>query len=140
MDFALVSIHSSFRQSKIDATKRVLSALSFPKVKIFAHPTGRKLVQREGVEIDWEKVFEFCVKNNKYLEINADPMRLDLPDFLVKEAVEHGVMLTLGTDAHHTDAMDNMEFGVSVARRGWATKENIINTRSLQEFNKLILK
>ena len=140
LDFALVSIHSSFRQSKIDATKRVLSALSFPKVKIFAHPTGRKLVQREGVEIDWEKVFEFCVKNNKYLEINADPMRLDLPDFLVKEAVEHGVMLTLGTDAHHTDAMDNMEFGVSVARRGWATKENIINTRSLQEFNKLILK
>jgi DNA polymerase (family 10) len=138
LDFALVSIHGSFRQSKDDMTNRVLSALSNPKVKIFAHPTTRKINFREGVEIDWPKVFEFCLKNNKWIEINADPMRLDLPDVLVREAVKLGVKLTLGTDSHHMDSMENMKYGVWVARRGWAEKKDIINTRSLDEFEKLL--
>jgi len=138
LDFALVSIHSSFKMSKLDMTKRVLNALSHPKVKIFAHPTGRKLGSREGIELDWDKIFDFCIKNDKWLEINGDPMRLDLPDYLVKDAVEKGVYLTLGTDAHHADHMDNMFYGVSVARRGWAEKRNIINTKSFEDFNKLI--
>jgi DNA polymerase (family X) len=138
LDFALVSIHSSFRQDRKKMTKRILSALSAPKVKVFAHPTGRKLTQREGVEIDWDQIFDFCKKNNKWLEINAEPMRLDLPDFLVKDAVENGLKLTMGTDAHHIDHMDNMRFGVYVARRGWAGKDDIVNTRSLEEFEKMI--
>lgn len=138
LDFALVSIHSSFKLPKSEMTKRVLMALEHPKVKIFAHPTARKLNEREGVEIDWETVFEFCVKNDKWLEINAEPMRLDLPDILVKDAVKHGVKLSIGTDSHHVDAMDNMVYGVSVARRGWATKSDIVNTRSLQEFEKIL--
>jgi len=78
------------------------------------------------------------VKNNKWIEINCDPMRLDLPDNLVREAVKAGVKLTLGTDAHHKDGLDNMPFGVSVARRGWATAGDIINTRSLLEFERLL--
>jgi len=119
-------------------TKRVLSGLSHPKVKIFAHPTARKLTQREGIELDWEKVFDVCRNEGKWLEINADPMRLDLPDFLAKEAVKLGIKLTLGTDAHHADMMENMQFGVSVARRGWAQKKDIINTRSLEEFEKVL--
>ena len=72
------------------------------------------------------------------MEINAEPMRLDLPDTLVREAVKAGVKLTLGTDAHHQEAMNNMLFGVSVARRGWATKDDIVNSRSLKEFEKMI--
>ncbi|MEK7188635.1 MAG: DNA polymerase III, partial [Patescibacteria group bacterium] len=104
----------------------------------FAHPTGRKLNYREGVELDWPTIFEFCLKNNKWLEINADPGRLDLPDVLVHEAVKLGVILTLGTDAHHVDGMNNMLFGVSVARRGWAERKDIVNTRSLEEFEKMI--
>lgn len=138
LDFALVSIHSSFRMQKKLITERVLSGLEHPKVKIFAHPTARKLNVREGIELDWEKIFEFCLKNNKWLEINADPARLDLPDFLVREAVMFGVKLTLGTDAHHKDHMENMEYGVSVARRGWAEKKDIVNTRSLEEFEKML--
>ncbi len=138
LDFALVSVHSSFRQKKEDMTKRVLSALSHPKVKIFAHPTARKLGAREGIDLNWEKIFELCLKNNKWLEINTDPMRLDLPDFLVKDAVKLGVKLTLGTDSHHIDSMDNMQYGISVARRGWATKKDIVNTGSLEEFEKMI--
>ncbi|OGM01919.1 hypothetical protein A2115_00410 [Candidatus Woesebacteria bacterium GWA1_41_8] len=138
LDFALVSIHSSFRLSKEKMTKRVLSSLANPRVRIFAHPTARKLNDREGIELNWEEVFEYCMKNDKWLEINADPARLDLPDFLVKEAVKRGIKLTLGTDAHHKDALHNMQFGVSVARRGWATREDIANTRSLEEFEKML--
>lgn len=140
LDFALVSIHSSFRGSREEMTKRILYALSHPKAKIFAHPTARKLNEREGIELDWQKIFDFCKNNNKWIEINADPMRLDLPDFLVREAVKEGVKLTLGTDSHHKDMMDNMIYGVSVARRGWAEKCDIINTLSLDEFNKEVIK
>ena len=138
LDFALVSIHSSFSLDREQMTKRVLKGLNHPKVKIFAHPTARKLGEREGIELNWSEIFEYCIKKNKYLEINADPGRLDLPDTLVKEAIGKGVKLTLGTDAHHKDGLKNMIFGVSVARRGWAEKTDIINTLSLKEFEKVI--
>ena len=138
LDFALVSIHSSFDLPRDLQTKRVLSALSHPKVKIFAHPTGRKLNEREGAELNWPEIFEFCLKNNKWIEINCDPMRLDLPDNLVREAVKLGVKMTFGTDAHHIDGMNNMIWGVSVARRGWCEVRDIMNTRSLNEFEKML--
>lgn len=138
LDFALVSVHSSFRIERGAMTKRVLAALAYPKVKIFAHPTGRKLNEREGVELNWSDIFSFCVKNNKFLEINAEPSRLDLPDMVVREAVKAGVKLTMGTDSHHKDSLKNMIFGVSVARRGWAEKKDIINCLGLKEFEKVI--
>jgi DNA polymerase (family X) len=138
LDFALVSIHSGFEINRDLQTKRVLTALAHPKVKIFAHPTGRKLNEREGAELNWPEIFEFCLKNNKWIEINCDPMRLDLPDNLVREAVKLGVKLTFGTDAHHLDGLNNMIWGVSVARRGWAEKKDLINTRSLKDFEEMI--
>jgi DNA polymerase (family 10) len=138
LDFALVSIHSSFDLDRISQTKRVLSALDHPKVKIFAHPTGRKLNEREGAELNWPEIFDFCLKKNKWIEINCDPMRLDLPDILVREAVKLGVKLTFGTDAHHMDGMNNMVWGLSVARRGWAEKKDIVNTKSLKEFEEML--
>ncbi len=138
LDFALISVHSGFRIKRSEMTKRIISAFSHPKSLIFAHPTARKLNNREGIELDWDTIFDFCINNKKWIEINADPMRLDLPDFLVHEAVKLGVKLTLGTDSHHKDGMDNMEFGVSVARRGWATRNDIINSRTVSEFTKLI--
>ncbi len=138
LDFALVSIHSSFKLSREKMTQRVLRALSHPKVKIFAHPTARKINHREGVELNWEKIFDFCLKNNKWIEINASPMRLDLPDFLVREATKLGIKLTLGTDSHHKDHLKYMKYAVSVARRGWATKKDVINTKTLNNFEKLL--
>jgi len=134
LDFALVSIHSVFDLARDEMTKRVLNALSHPKVKIFAHPTARKINEREGVELNWEEIFEFCLKNNKWVEINADPRRLDLPDTLVCDAVKLGVKLTLGTDTHELSMMDNMKYGLNVARRGWAEKKNVINCLRLEEF------
>ncbi|KKT33258.1 MAG: PHP domain protein [Candidatus Woesebacteria bacterium GW2011_GWB1_44_11b] len=109
-------------------------------MKIFAHPTARKINQREGIEVNWPEVFAACKSKNIWLEINADPMRLDLPDFLIKEAIEHGVKLTLGTDAHHKDGLKNMEYGIFTARRGWAEKKDIVNTKSLVDFEKMISK
>jgi DNA polymerase (family 10) len=138
LDFALVSIHSSFDLEKVKQTKRVLLGLSHPKVKIFAHPTGRLINQREGADLNWPEIFEFCLKNNKIIEINCDPMRLDLPDILVRDAVKKGVKLSLGTDAHHADGMKNIEWGVTVARRGWAESGNVVNTLPLKEFEKLL--
>lgn len=138
LDFALISVHSSFNYDKAKMTKRVLEAFAHPKAQIFAHPTARKLNERESIELDWERIFEFCIQNGKWVEINSDPMRLDLPDFLVKEAVTKGVKLTMGTDSHYVTHMDNMENAVSVARRGWTERKDIINTRSLTEFEKMI--
>jgi len=138
LDFALVSIHSSFKQPKLDMTKRVLSALAHPKVKIFAHPSARLINHRDSIDLEWEKIFEYCAENKKFIEINADPHRLDLPDSLVRQAKKYGVMFSLGTDAHHALGLDNMKYGVFVARRGWLTASDILNTRNLSEFEKLI--
>jgi len=127
LDFALVSIHSSFRQNKEKMTKRVLTALENEKVKILAHPTGRMLGKREAIEADWDKIFNYCVKNNKFLEINGHFKRMDLPDMMIKEAIEHGLRLSMGTDAHEEKGMENMKYAVNGARRGWAEKKDIIN-------------
>lgn len=134
LDASIVSIHSSFSMDKKDMTKRVLSGLAHPKAKILAHPTGRLLNQRPGYDLNWEEIFEFVVKNNKALEINSSPLRLDLPDELVREAIKHGVKFFINTDSHMVSYMDVMRFGVSVARRGFATKHDILNTYS---YNKL---
>lgn len=134
LDGMLVSIHSSFSMDKNDMTKRVLAGLSHPKAKILSHPTGRKLNQRPGYELDWDAIFDFAVKNNKALEINSWPERLDLPDSLVRQAVKYGVKFFIDTDSHATAHMDLMRYGVSVARRGWLTKDDIINTF---EYNKV---
>jgi DNA polymerase (family 10) len=128
LDFVIASVHSSFRMNRRRMTGRVLKALEHPKVKILGHPTGRLLGEREGYELDWERVFDFCLKNDKWLEINAWPNRLDLPDTLVREAVKLGERLVINTDSHDVAHMEMMRWGVSVARRGWAEKKDIVNT------------
>jgi len=139
LDYACVSIHSSFRAPKSAATARVLSALDHPKVKFFAHPTARLLGEREGVDLDWDAIFDFCLTHHKWLEVDAWPNRLDLPDNLVREAVKKGVKIIIDTDSHSADHMQFMRYGVAVARRGWSQKSDIINTQTLKEVTKLFL-
>lgn len=129
----LVSIHSVFSMDKETMTKRVLKGLSHPKAKILTHPSGRLINQRPGYELDWQKIFEFCKVHNKAIEINAYPDRLDLVDVLVRKAIDTGVLLVINTDSHAKDQMDLMRYGVSVARRGWASKLNILNTKEYNE-------
>ena len=127
-DMVIVSIHSSFRTPKKEMTKRILSGLSHRKAKIFAHPSGRLINSRDPYEVDWAELFTFVKEHNKALEINSWPTRLDLSDTLVKEAKDMGIRFVIDTDSHATEHMDNMPFGIAVARRGWCEKKDIINT------------
>lgn len=136
LDAAIVSIHSSFFMDKTQMTKRVLKGLSHPKAKILAHPTGRLLNERVGYELDFAEIFAFCKKNNKALEINSWPTRLDLPDVLVREAVKKEVKMVINTDSHATEQMELMKYGVAVARRGWATAQDIVNTWDFTKLSK----
>lgn len=133
LDAAIVSVHSVFNMTKEDMTNRVLKGLLHKKAKILAHPTGRLLNSRSGYDLDFEKVFRYCKENNKALEVNSWPQRLDLPDTLVKQAVFKGIKLVIDSDSHALDQMQLQKYGVFVARRGWATKNDIINTMSYNE-------
>lgn len=130
LDAAIVSVHSTFGLDKTNMTKRVIRALNVPQAKILGHPTGRLLGEREGFELDWPEIFKICRDLDKALEINSHPSRLDLSDTLVHEAVRAGVKLVINTDSHNKEDLVNMKYGVSVARRGWAEPENIVNTWS----------
>ncbi len=137
----IVSLHSSFTQPRKEITTRILAALgAHPKVRIMGHPTGRLLSKREGVDADWNAVFTLCKAKNIALEINAYPDRLDLPDVLVFDAVKKGIKLCIDTDSHAVEHMGLMRYGVSVARRGWATKHDIVNSLGYNEFKKWFAK
>lgn len=127
-EVVLVSIHTSFRQPKEEMTKRVITALENPNVDIFAHPTGRLLLEREGIDADWEQIFKEATKLGKFIEINAFPNRLDLPDILIREAKRFGVRFSIGTDSHRSSQLTLMEYGVANARRGWVEARDVINT------------
>lgn len=128
LDYTVVGIHTGHRASKEAITKRILAALNNPYTTILAHPTGRLINERDSYDADWEEVFKLAAKNKKLLEINAHPNRLDLRDDLVRLAKKYGVKFIIDTDAHAIGQMTNMPFGVSVARRGWAIKDDIANT------------
>lgn len=140
LDYMIVSVHSVFRMEREKMTRRVLEALKADKVKILGHPTGRLLQKREGYELEWEKIFEVCKKNGIAMEINAWPQRLDLSDTLVRLGLGAGVNYMINTDSHDTAHMDNMLYGVSVARRGWCTKYDIINTKDLKSVKEWLLR
>lgn len=141
VDAIIVSIHSSFTQPRKEMTKRIVTALtSHPKVRIFGHPTGRLLTKREGVELDWNEVFAVCKKRDIALEINAHPQRLDLPDTIVYDARKEGLKFCINTDSHATNQMDMMRYGVSVARRGWCQKGDVVNTMEYNEFTHWLIR
>ena len=134
LDGTIVAVHSVFNLNRNEMTKRIIAGLSHPKAKILAHPTGRLLNERSGYELDWEKIFAFCKQNNKALEINSWPERLDLPDSIIRLAVSAGVKMVIDTDSHAIWQMGLMKYGVAMARRGWATNNDILNTLSYNEF------
>lgn len=139
LDYACVSIHSSFRQTRKLMTDRIIAGLDHPKVKFLAHPTARLLREREGVEIDWDRLFDFCLRNSKWLEIDSWPNRLDLPDTIAHKALEKDVKLIINSDSHSAAHMINMKYGILTARRAWATKNDIVNTQNLTQVRKLLI-
>ena len=137
-DWCVASLHSDFKMSRRDQTKRFLRAISNPYVHVVGHPSGRRLDRREGVDADWEAIAKACAKSNVALEINAHPYRLDLRDEHIRLAREHGVRFVISTDAHSDAELDNMHFGVAMAQRGWAESDHIINTWPWKRFRSFV--
>ena len=133
LDIVIGAVHSAMNQSEERMTKRVLGAIENPDVDVIAHPTCRLLGEREPIAIDLEAIFRAAVKNNKVLEINAMPERLDLNDVHTFRARELGVKLAIQTDAHSVSHLGFMRFGVSVARRAWCEPQHILNALPLEE-------
>jgi len=140
VDLVLASVHSAFRMDEKEMTKRVIKAIEHEYVDIIAHPTCRIIQKREPIKLDIEKVFEAAKENDVIMEINAYPDRLDLNDIHTKMAIEMGIKISIGTDAHSKDHLKFYELGIAVARRGWAEKKDIINTYSIEELRKLFEK
>ncbi len=136
MDIVIAGIHSGFNQNKNELTRRIISAMENDNINIIAHPTGRKIQERQAYELDFEKIFETSKNTGTLLEINSHMNRLDLKDMDVKIAIEHGCKLVINTDAHSIPDLSNIELGIATARRGWAKKDDIINTLPLKKLQK----
>lgn len=138
LNVVIGSVHSSFNQNKEIMTKRIIKALNHPHLDILGHPSGRLIGERESYEVDWKEIFRAAAKNKVALEVNSFPDRLDLKDVLIKEALKFGLKLAVGTDSHHIEHLELMRYGVAMARRGWARKQDVINAMGLEEVLKWV--
>ena len=136
-DWVMASIHSGFDK---DLTERVLSAMDNPNTDCIGHLTGRKLNRREPADVDLERIVERALETGTFLEINAQPDRLDLRDAHARLAGEAGVKIVISSDSHEIPALSNLEFGVAQARRAWLGPDQILNTRPWGEVKKLLKK
>ncbi len=132
-DFVVASVHSQLKMSKEKANTRLIKAIENPYTTILGHPTGRLLLSREGYPIDHHKIIDACAANNVVLEINANPLRLDLDWRHIQYALEKNVLLSINPDAHNTAGYHHMHYGVCVARKGGLTKDMTLNALSLSE-------
>lgn len=139
-DVVVAAIHTGFKQSKEQLTKRIIKACSNKYVHIIAHPTGRLWGTREAYDIDLDEILKVARQTNTHLEINAFPQRLDLNGLQARRAKEMGVKLAISTDAHTTEQLQAVKFGIAVARRGWLTKDDVINTLGVEELLKVLRK
>jgi len=136
MDWVVASIHYDRNMSRKDMTDRIVAAVTSGVVHCLGHPLGRLIGKRDPIAVDLDKIIEVCIEHNVRLEINAQPDRLDLPDYHVQHAREAGAKFTLGTDAHSTDGFRFMPFAVNVARRGWLGKDDVLNTKTITQLRK----
>jgi DNA polymerase (family 10) len=136
LDFVVASVHSGFRATEDQMTKRIISAIHSDHVSSIGHATGRLIQRRMPYAVNLERVFDAAASQGVMMEINAFPDRLDLDDVNSRAAMEQGVTMSIGTDAHTPGHLDFMEMGVSVARRGWLEVVNVVNTLPLDELLK----
>jgi len=137
LDWVIASVHTSFRMSPRDMTKRIIAAIEHPQVDCIGHLTGRLLLRRRGYEVDAERIFRAAADAGTMLEINGNPRRRDLSDRHARLAAEAGVLICVNTDAHGTNTLENITWGIATARRGWLTAGQVANTRPWPEFARL---
>jgi len=135
-DFVIASVHSRFNMSEEEMTKRIIKAISNPYTTMLGHPTGRLLLSREGYKVDLHKVIDAAAEKGVVIELNAHPYRFDLDWRYCKYAKEHGVKVSINPDAHHTGDLSNVAYGVGIARKGWLTSRDVLNTMTLGEIKK----
>jgi DNA polymerase (family X) len=138
LDIVICSIHYNMKLSKKKQTRRILKAMENPNFNILAHPTGRMINKRSPYDIDMEEIMKEAKDKGCFLEINANPDRLDLDDDNARLAKEIGLKLSISTDAHSVDNLNFMKYGVAQARRGWLEKDDVLNTRSWENLKKLL--
>lgn len=138
LDFVTASAHSALSQRRPDATRRLIRAIEHPHVHCIGHPSGRLINSRAGMELNIREIAAAAAANNVALEVNAHYWRLDLRDTHIRVAIEAGAKIAISTDAHNIDGLDIMEYGVTTARRGWATCEDVINTLTPKKLTKWI--
>ena len=131
-DLVGASLHQNFRQDAAKLTERAVKAISHPSVDFLCHPTNRLIGRREGNPIDLQKVIRTAKDNGKMLEIDGEPQRLDLDEVWARRAMEEGVPMVIDSDAHSVGELDNLAYGVTVARRAWLEARDVMNTRSLR--------
>ncbi|OGY59708.1 MAG: DNA polymerase III [Candidatus Colwellbacteria bacterium RIFCSPLOWO2_01_FULL_48_10] len=140
LDVVGVSVHSNFNLSREEQTKRVKRAMANPHADIFFHPTGRLIGKREGYQVDIDEIIRHAKATATVLEINAFPERSDLSDQNIRKCVDLGVKMSIDSDAHHMDHLSFIEYGISQARRGWATKRDIINAWPFEKMFRFLKK
>ena len=128
LDFVVISVHQKLAMSQKEATDRIVNAMQNPHVTILGHPTGRILLEREGYPLDYDKIFAAAGENNVVIEINASPYRFDLDWRYLRQAKEYGVKLSINPDAHSTDGLADIYWGVGIARKGWLQAADVLNT------------
>jgi DNA polymerase (family 10) len=136
----MASIHYGQNQPSEQITRRMIGAIENPYVTAISHPTGRLINKRQSYEVDLEAVFDAAVKHGKFMELNANPRRLDLDDVNCAAAKQHGIPIVISTDAHSIGNLEMMRYGILQARRAGLTKEDVVNTRSWEEVSQTIAK
>ena len=136
LDIVVASIHSGFKQPRKQLTYRLVSAMKNPYVSIIAHPTGRLIGERDAYDVDMDEIFATAKKTGTAIEINAYPLRLDINDTYAKRAKEMGIPIVIATDTHVINQFDYMRYGVSIARRGWLEKDDVLNTLEAEKLFK----
>jgi DNA polymerase (family 10) len=137
LDWIVASVHTSFGMSEQAMTERMIVAIEHPLVDAIGHPTGRLIERREPYAIDLDAVFKAAARTGTMLEINANPDRRDLSDVHARAAAAAGVMLVIDSDAHRTQTLQNVRWGVATARRAWLTRADVANTRAWRELERL---
>ena len=138
LDVVGAAVHSNFNLSEKEQTGRIKRAMENPNVDIIFHPTGRVIQRRDAYKVDVEELIKTAKRTKTVMEIDAFPDRLDLKDEYIRKAVNAGVKLSIDSDAHHTSHFKYLEYGIAQARRGWARKSDVINTRSWEEMLRLL--
>jgi DNA polymerase (family 10) len=136
LDYVVASVHSSFRLTEATQTERITTAVGHPACRVLGHPTGRLLLARPGYEVDLDRVLDACAEHGVAVEINASPYRLDLDRHWARKALDRGLKLVINPDAHSVEGLDDLRWGVDVARRAGATRADLVNCGDIEEWLK----